>query len=26
VPVLVIVKAICDRVDDLKAVGEILGD
>ena len=26
VPILVIVKAICDRVDDLKAVGEILGD
>ena len=26
VPVLVIVKAICDRVDDLKAVGEMLGD
>ncbi len=26
VPVLVIIKAICDRVDDLKAVGEILGD
>lgn len=26
VPVLVIVKAICDRVDDLKGVGEILGD
>ena len=26
VPVLVIVKAICDRVDDLKGIGEILGD
>ena len=26
VPVLVIIKAICDRVEDLKAVGEILGD
>ena len=26
VPVLVIIKAICDRVDDLKAVGEMLGD
>ncbi len=26
VPVLVIVKAISDRVEDLKAVGEILGD
>ncbi|MEO8857213.1 MAG: AI-2E family transporter [Burkholderiaceae bacterium] len=25
VPVLVIIKAICDRVDDLKPVGEILG-
>ena len=26
VPVLVIIKAICDRVDDLKPVGEILGN
>jgi predicted PurR-regulated permease PerM len=26
VPVLVIIKAICDRVEGLKAVGEILGD
>ena len=26
VPVLVIIKAICDRVEDLKPVGEILGD
>ena len=25
VPVLVIVKAVCDRVDDLKPVGEMLG-
>ena len=25
VPVLVIIKAICDRVEDIKAVGEILG-
>ncbi|MCY7308749.1 MAG: AI-2E family transporter [Rhodoferax sp.] len=25
VPILVIIKAICDRVDDLKPVGEILG-
>lgn len=25
VPVLVIIKAICDRIDDLKPVGEILG-
>ncbi|MDP2368272.1 AI-2E family transporter [Rhodoferax sp.] len=26
VPILVVVKAICDRVDDLKPVGEFLGD
>ena len=26
VPILVIIKAICDRVDELKAVGEILGE
>ena len=26
VPVLVIIKSICDRVDDLRGVGEILGD
>lgn len=26
VPVLVIIKAVCDRVDDLKVVGEMLGD
>lgn len=26
VPILAVIKAICDRVDDLKAVGEILGD
>jgi len=25
VPILVIIKAICDRVDDLKPVGEFLG-
>jgi len=25
VPILVVIKAICDRVDDLKPVGEILG-
>ncbi len=25
VPILVVVKAICDRVDDLKPVGELLG-
>ena len=25
VPILVITKAICDRVDDLKPVGEFLG-
>ena len=26
VPILVIIKAVCDRVEDLKPVGEILGD
>ena len=26
VPILVVIKAVCDRVDDLKAVGELLGD
>lgn len=26
VPILVIIKAICDRVDDFKPVGEFLGD
>ena len=26
VPILMIIKAICDRVDDLNAVGELLGD
>ncbi len=25
VPILVMVKAVCDRVDDLKAIGELLG-
>ena len=25
-PVLGIVKAVCDRVDDLKLVGELLGE
>jgi len=25
VPILVVIKAICDRVDDLNAVGELLG-
>ena len=25
VPILVAIKAICDRVDDLKPVGELLG-
>jgi len=25
VPILMIVKAVCDRVDDLKPVGELLG-
>ena len=26
VPILMAIKAVCDRVDDLKAVGELLGD
>jgi predicted PurR-regulated permease PerM len=26
VPVLMVVKAICDRVDDLQPIGELLGD
>ncbi|MBY0412083.1 MAG: AI-2E family transporter [Burkholderiaceae bacterium] len=26
IPVMMAVKAICDRVDDLKAIGELLGD
>lgn len=26
VPILLVIKAVCDRVDDLKAVGELLGD
>ncbi len=26
VPVLAAVKAVCDRVDDFKVVGELLGD
>jgi predicted PurR-regulated permease PerM len=26
VPILVVIKAVCDRVDDLKPVGEFLGD
>jgi predicted PurR-regulated permease PerM len=25
-PILMAVKAVCDRVDDLKPVGELLGD
>jgi predicted PurR-regulated permease PerM len=25
VPILMVVKAVCDRVDDLKPVGELLG-
>jgi len=25
VPILLIVKTVCDRVDDLKPVGELLG-
>lgn len=26
VPILMVIKAVCDRVDDLKSVGEFLGD
>jgi predicted PurR-regulated permease PerM len=26
IPILMAVKAVCDRIDDLKAVGELLGD
>jgi predicted PurR-regulated permease PerM len=26
VPILMVVKAICDRVDELNAIGELLGD
>ncbi len=26
IPILMVVKAVCDRVDDLKPVGELLGD
>jgi predicted PurR-regulated permease PerM len=26
VPILMVIKAVCDRVEDLKAVGELLGD
>lgn len=26
VPVVMIIKSICDRVEDLKPVGELLGD
>jgi predicted PurR-regulated permease PerM len=26
VPILLVIKAVCDRVEDLKAVGELLGD
>jgi hypothetical protein len=26
VPMLVVVKAFCDRVEDLKPVGELLGE
>jgi predicted PurR-regulated permease PerM len=25
IPIMMVVKAICDRVDDLKPVGELLG-
>jgi predicted PurR-regulated permease PerM len=26
VPILMVIKVICDRVDDFKAVGELLGE
>ena len=26
VPILVVIKSVCDRVDDLKAIGELLGE
>lgn len=26
VPVLMVIKAVCDRVEDLQAVGELLGE
>jgi len=26
VPILMVVKAVCDRIDDLKPIGELLGD
>jgi predicted PurR-regulated permease PerM len=26
VPILVAVKAVCDKVDDLKPIGELLGE
>jgi predicted PurR-regulated permease PerM len=26
VPMLMIVKAVCDRVEDLQPIGELLGD
>lgn len=26
VPMLVVVQAVCDRVDDMKPVGELLGE
>ena len=26
VPILMVIKAICDRVEDLKPIGEFLGD
>lgn len=26
VPILMVIKAVCDRVDDLKSIGEFLGD
>ena len=26
IPILMVVKAVCDRVDNLKSIGELLGD
>lgn len=26
VPIIMIVKSVCDRIEDLKPVGELLGD
>jgi hypothetical protein len=26
VPIIVMIKSVCDRVEDLKSIGELLGD